>query len=81
MEGDFGVRAQAIKDRSVGCDYEGSVRIADMFIRLEQGFETLVPAQVLRDEAKRHALTYMRHGQLVSNLEYMRQDRLLPVDR
>ena len=57
-------------------DYDGSVPVADILKRLEQGFEMLVPGQELRDEAKRHALSYMRHVQPMLNLEYMQCCRL-----
>ena len=60
----------------MGRDYDGSVPIADMFKRLVQSFEMLVPGQDVREEAKRHALSYMRHGQPMLNLEYMQSCRL-----
>ena len=42
VDGDFGVRARAVKDRSVGWDYDRAMPMADMIERLIQGFEMLV---------------------------------------
>ena len=77
VEGDFGVRARAVKDRSVGRDYDRAVPMADMIERLIQGFEMLVRMPDLPDEYRRHALAFMRFGQLVVSHEYSRIDHLL----
>ena len=79
VDGDFGVRARAVKDRSVGRDYERTVPMADMLERLIQGFEMLVRIPELRDDFRRHALAYMRFGMLVVQHEYMRLDHLLQL--
>ena len=74
---DFGVRARAVKDRSVGRDYDRTVPMVDMLERLVQGFEILVRIPELREDFRRRALAYMRFGMLVVQHEYMRLDHLL----
>ena len=71
------MRARAVKDRSVGRDYDRTVPMADMLECLIHGFEMLVRIPELRDDFRRHALSYMRFGMLVVQHEYMRLDHLL----
>ena len=71
------MRARALKDKSIARDFERSIPLADMLERLITGYEMLVRAKDLDDAFRRHALSYMRFGQRVPHLEYMRQDTLM----
>ena len=48
-----------------------------MLGRLVTGFETLVRAKDLNKAYRHHSLSYMRFGQCVVHLEYVRQDQIL----
>lgn len=77
VDGDFAARARAQKDKSIGRDYDRTVVMADWLERLIQGFEILVRMPALPDEYRRHALSYMKFGQLIAHHEYMRLDHLM----
>jgi hypothetical protein len=77
IESDVLVRARALKDKSIARDFERSIPLADMLERLITGYEMLVRAKDLDDEFRRHALSYMRFGERILHMEYMRQDTLM----
>ena len=77
VEGDLAARARAVKDKSVGRDFERSLPLSDMLERATQGFEMLVRSKDLGDVYRQHALSYMRFLQTILHLEYLRQDYLM----
>ena len=77
ISSDVLTRARALKDKSIARDLERSIPLADMLERLITGYEMLVRAKDLSKGYRRHALSYMRFGQRILHLEYMRQDHLM----